>query len=445
MSRLCDGRVCVVTGAARGIGRAYVEALATQGGRVVLNDVDRGAVGEAVDALTSSGADVRGHIGDASTAAGATELIDMALDAWGRVDAVINNAGITRDRMLINLTEADWDDVIRVHLKSTFLVTQRAAQHWRELSKAGETVDARVINTVSSVGLYGHAGQSNYGAAKGAIASFTIIASMELARYGITVNAVCPTALTSMTESVLAQTDDARSGALDPKWVAPTVVWLASDLSADVTGRVFVASGRRIAVAEGWRRGPTGPAVADPSEVDSAIRPLLAAAEPNADEQGDYPAQGRHTALAGDRRQPHRAGFPPEQVSGTPKELVEEMARRFAAGDTQGAAELFHPEIRIQQPDSLPHGGWHEGQAGMARMGAEFARHWSRTVSSPRIFGEGEGVIQVTTQTWTANSTGRSATVDVVELFGFTDGRLSEIRVFQQDTHLLLSLLDDPS
>jgi NAD(P)-dependent dehydrogenase (short-subunit alcohol dehydrogenase family) len=258
----------------------------------VVNDVDSQVVGEVVEALTTGGGEAIGHAGDASTASGASDLIATALDRWGRLDAVVNNAGITRDRMLINLDESDWDDVLRVHLKGTFLVTQRAARYWRERSKTGEPTDGRVINTVSGVGLYGHVGQSNYGAAKGAIASFTIIAAMELARYGVTVNAVCPTALTQMTETVLGETDDARSGALDPKWVSPAVVWLASPISADVTGRVIVASGRRLAIAEGWSRGPTGPPVADASEIDAAIRPLLEAARPNADEQGDLAAPG---------------------------------------------------------------------------------------------------------------------------------------------------------
>lgn len=288
MSDLCEGRVCVVTGAARGIGRAHVDALVAAGARVVVNDVDRAAVDEAVAALTGAGGDAVGHVGDVSSAPGADGLLATALDSWGRLDVVVNNAGIARDRMLVNLSEDDWDQVLQVHLKSTFLVTQRAARHWRERTKAGETVDARVVNTVSSVGLYGHVGQSNYGAAKAAIASFTITTAMELGRYGATVNALCPTALTPMTEAVgLGDTDDARAGALDPSWVSPALVWLASPLSQDVTGRVIVASGKRLAVAEGWRRGPTGPPVADPADVDAAIRPLLAAAAPNADVQGD--------------------------------------------------------------------------------------------------------------------------------------------------------------
>ena len=160
MSDLCEGRVCVVTGAARGIGRAHVDALVAAGARVVVNDLDRAAVDEAVAALTGAGGDAVGHVGDVSSAPGADGLLGTALDTWGRLDVVVNNAGIARDRMLVNLSEDDWDQVLQVHLKSTFLVTQRAARHWRAQTKAGEAVDARVVNTVSSVGLYGHVGQS---------------------------------------------------------------------------------------------------------------------------------------------------------------------------------------------------------------------------------------------------------------------------------------------
>lgn len=291
MSGLCEGRACIITGAARGLGRAYAEALLAEGARVVVNDVDADAVEQAVQELGRDGAEVLGHVGDVSSAAGAEAVVATALDGCGRLDVVVNNAGIARDRMLVNLSEADWDDVVRVHLKSTFLVTRRAAQHWREQVKAGEVVDARVINTVSSVGLYGHVGQANYSAAKGAIASFTLTVAMELERYGVTVNAVCPTALTPMTEAVgLGNTDDARTGAFDPRWVSAPVAWLASPLSSDVTGRVIVASGKRLAVADGWRRGPTTEPVADATDVDAVIRPLLAAADPNADVQGDLPS-----------------------------------------------------------------------------------------------------------------------------------------------------------
>ncbi|HKY15356.1 MAG TPA: SDR family NAD(P)-dependent oxidoreductase [Microthrixaceae bacterium] len=291
MTEMCEGRVGVITGAGRGIGRAYAEALVASGARVVVNDVDEAVAADAVDALVAAGGDAVAHVGDVSSAAGAEGLVQTALERWGRLDVALNNAGISRDRMLVNLSESDWDDVIRVHLKSTFLVTQRAAQHWREVSKSGEPVDARVINTVSAVGLYGHVGQSNYAAAKGAIAAFTVTTALELGRYGVTVNAVCPTALTDMTADVLGDSEDARSGVLDPSWVAPAVVWLASGQSADVTGRVIVASGRRLAIAEGWHRGPTAEPVGDPAEVDTVMRRLLADAAPNADDQGAIPDQ----------------------------------------------------------------------------------------------------------------------------------------------------------
>ncbi len=287
---LCAGRVCIVTGSGGGLGRAHADALAAAGGRVVINDVVEANVAETVDAIRAAGGQAAGHVGDASTSDGADELMATALAAFGDVDVVVNNAGIARDRMLINLSEDDWDAVLQVHLKSTFLLTQRAARRWRERSKAGESLDARVINTVSSVGLYGQPGQANYGAAKGAIASFTVIAAMELERYGVTVNALCPTALTPMTEAVgLADSDDAKAGRLDPSWVSAPLVWLASPRSADVTGRVIVASGKRLAIAEGWVRGPTTDAVDDPLAVEDAIRPLLRDAAPNADVQGDRP------------------------------------------------------------------------------------------------------------------------------------------------------------
>jgi NAD(P)-dependent dehydrogenase (short-subunit alcohol dehydrogenase family) len=289
MDRLCEGRVAAITGGARGIGFAYAEALVAGGARVVVNDVDAEAAEQAVATLTDGGGEALAHVDDVSTASGAAGLVQAALDQWGRIDVVVNNAGITRDRMLVNLSESDWDDVIRVHLKGTFLLTQAAARHWREQSKAGETVDGRVINTVSAVGLFGHAGQSNYGAAKGAIAAFTVTTALELERYGVTVNAICPTALTDMTAGVLGESDDARSGALDPSWVAPAVVWLASPEAADVNGRVVIASGRRLAVAEGWHRGPTAAAVSDPAEAGAVLRGLLAEAAPNADDQGAIP------------------------------------------------------------------------------------------------------------------------------------------------------------
>lgn len=297
MPGMCEGRVCVVTGAGRGIGREHALALGREGALVVVNDIGvrRDGVPESadvaqgvVDEIVAAGGRAVANTDDVSTMDGARSLVRYALDTFGRLDVVVNNAGILRDRMMVNMTEDDWDAVVRVHLKSTFAVSHYAANHWRDEVKAGRSNDARLINTTSPTGLYGQIGQSNYGAAKAGIAQFSIIVAMELDRYGVTVNVLSPTALTRMTEDVpIAQTDEARQGVFDPRWVAPVCVWLASPLSAGVTGRVFVASGRELAIAEGWHRGPTAPPPDEPADVDAIVRPLLAAARPNADMRGD--------------------------------------------------------------------------------------------------------------------------------------------------------------
>ena len=191
------------------------------------------------------------------------------------------------------MSEDDWDAVMRVHLKSTYATSHYAANVWRELVKKGEKVDARIINTTSSSGMYGNVGQSNYGAAKAGIAAFTVITARELQRYGVTVNAISPTALTRMTEDIpLAQTKEAEEGQLDPRWVAPVCVWLVSTQSSDVTGRVFAASGRHLAIAEGWVRGPTGVAPAEPEDVDGIVRPLLEQARRNSAMSGETVGEG---------------------------------------------------------------------------------------------------------------------------------------------------------
>jgi NAD(P)-dependent dehydrogenase (short-subunit alcohol dehydrogenase family) len=299
-ARMCEGRVCVISGAGRGIGRSHAEALAREGAKVVVNDIgvarDGGAEGapaaqEAVDAIVAAGGEAVANLDDVSTMDGARRLVQQALDTWGRLDVVVNNAGILRDRTIVNMTEDDWDAVLQVHLKSTFLLTSVAANHWRDRSKDGDTVDARVVNTTSASGLYGQVGQANYGAAKAGIASFTLIAAMELERYGVTVNALCPTAMTRMLEGTrYAESDEARHGVLDPKYVSPALVWLASPLSAGITGRVIGASGRALYVAEGWAKGPATDAVDDPHAVDAVLRPLLTAARANADMRGDVPS-----------------------------------------------------------------------------------------------------------------------------------------------------------
>jgi NAD(P)-dependent dehydrogenase (short-subunit alcohol dehydrogenase family) len=225
-------------------------------------------------------------------------LINGAIAEYGRLDVLVNNAGILRDRMLINMTFAEWDAVIRVHLRGTFAPSHFAARHWRERSKGGEEVDARIINTTSPSGIYGNTGQTNYGAAKAGIASFTIIAAKELARYGVTVNAIAPGAATRMTIPLRA---GARSqppaGSFDPSApdnIAPIVVWLGSRESADITGRVFNVRGGRISVAEGWHAGPLSERDRrwDPAELGDVIHALVADAQPNADMRGDPATDG---------------------------------------------------------------------------------------------------------------------------------------------------------
>ena len=241
---------------------------------------DAGPAQAVVDEITTQGGRALANTDDVSTWDGAERLISQAIDEFGRLDVLVNNAGILRDRMLVNMTEDEWDAVIKVHLKGTFAPSRHAAAYWRDRAKRGEWNDARIINTTSVSGLYGNPGQTNYGAAKAAIAGFTVIAARELARYGVTVNAIAPGALTRLTEDLALP--DEKKAALDPRWIAPVCVWLASPLSADVTERIIESSGELLALSEGWHRGPsTGPPTS-PNEVDTAVRKLLAAARPNA-------------------------------------------------------------------------------------------------------------------------------------------------------------------
>jgi NAD(P)-dependent dehydrogenase (short-subunit alcohol dehydrogenase family) len=206
---------------------------------------------------------------------------------FGGLDVLVNNAGILRDRMLVNMDEAEWDAVIKVHLKGTFAPAHHAAAYWREQSKAGQPVEARIINTTSVSGIYGNPGQTNYGAAKMGIAAFTIIAARELSRYGITVNAIAPGALTRLTEDLgMGEAGEAQKEAMHPRWIAPIVTWLASTESSDVTGRVFEASGRVLAVAESWHRGPTVEPVEDPTTLGPVVADLVKRARKNAGMDG---------------------------------------------------------------------------------------------------------------------------------------------------------------
>jgi NAD(P)-dependent dehydrogenase (short-subunit alcohol dehydrogenase family) len=285
--RMCEGRVCIVTGAGRGLGREYARSLARHGAKVVVNDLggsrdgtgaDTGPAQEVVDEITATGGDAAANTDDVSSWDGAANLVQQAIDTFGGLDVLVNNAGILRDRMLFSMTEEEWDGVIRVHLKGTFAPSHHAAAFWRERSKSGEPVDGRLVNTTSVSGLYANVGQTNYGAAKAGIATFTQIAAQELSRYGVTVNAIAPGALTRLTGD-LEITDEIRRN-FAPTWVAPVITWLASPDSADVTGQVIEASGLVLAVAEGWHRGPSTDPVETPEEIGPLVRELLTDARP---------------------------------------------------------------------------------------------------------------------------------------------------------------------
>jgi NAD(P)-dependent dehydrogenase (short-subunit alcohol dehydrogenase family) len=286
--RLCEGRVGIVTGAGRGLGREYALTLAQHGATVVVNDFggardgtggDAGPAQQVVDEIVAAGGEAVANTDDVGSWTGAKGLVRQAIDTFGGLDVLVNNAGILRDRMVFSMSEDEWDAVLRVHLKGTFATTRFAAEHWRDRAKAGVTNDARIVNTTSVAGLYANSGQTNYGAAKAGIATFTQIAAQELGRYGVTVNAVAPGALTRLTDDL--GLPEETTSRFEPRWVAPVVTWLASPLSADVTGQVIESSGLVLAIAEGWRRGPsTDEPPAEPGDVDAAVRKLLAEARP---------------------------------------------------------------------------------------------------------------------------------------------------------------------
>jgi NAD(P)-dependent dehydrogenase (short-subunit alcohol dehydrogenase family) len=296
MSKLCEGRVAIVTGSGRGIGREHALLLAHHGAKVVVNDLGGNVDGTGEDAATAQhvadeikafGGEAVANSDDVSSWEGAQNLVNTAISTFGDLHVVVNNAGILRDRMLSNMTEEEWDAVVRVHLKGTFAPARWAAAYWREQVKAGKEVDGRIINTTSVSGIYGNPGQTNYGAAKAGIAAFTTIAALELERYGVTVNAVAPVALTRMTEGLgPAPATDAEREQRSPRWIAPIITWLASSESKGVTGRVFEASGNFLAIAEGWHRGPMHDAVEDPEQVGAAVAELLAKARVNAGMDG---------------------------------------------------------------------------------------------------------------------------------------------------------------
>lgn len=255
-----SGRVAIITGAGGGLGRAYALAFAAEGANVVVNDIRQEAAEAVVDQILSAGGKAIANSDDITRSETAQRIVDAALAAFGEVHVVVNNAGVLRDRMFVSLSEEDWDEVMRVHLKGHFCLANILGKRWRDQAKAGNRIAARIINTSSGAGLQGSVGQSNYSAAKGGIAALTLVQAAEMGRYGVTANALAPSARTAMTESAMAEVVKKPVDGSFDLWaaenVAPLVVWLGSELSSHVTGQVFESQGGRISVCDGWRTGP---------------------------------------------------------------------------------------------------------------------------------------------------------------------------------------------
>lgn len=284
MSGFLDGRVVIITGAGGGLGAAHARVLAGEGAAIVVNDINTEAAQSVVDEILAAGGKAAVNASDITNYDDSLNAVKQAIDAFGDLHAVVNNAGVNRDRMFASMTEAEWDTIMAVHLKGHFCISSHAVHYWRGLSKEGRAVDARIINTSSGAGLQGSVGQSNYAAAKAGIAALTLNQAAELGRYGITANAIVPVARTGMTTAVeemaqrMAAPEDGSFDHFAPENVSSLIAWLASTESAHVSGRVLEAEGGRIAIADGWRstEGVDKGARWEPAEVGEAMAGLLA-------------------------------------------------------------------------------------------------------------------------------------------------------------------------
>jgi NAD(P)-dependent dehydrogenase (short-subunit alcohol dehydrogenase family) len=259
---LLDGKVAIVTGAGRGIGRSHARLLSSEGARVVVNDLGTATEGggtdaspaqQVVDEIVAAGGEAVANTDNVASWDGAGAVVQAAVDAFGRLDVLVNNAGILRDAMSFNITEEQWDSVIGVHLKGHMAMCHHAVKHWRDRGKAGDAVSGRIVNTASESGLFGQAGQVNYATAKAGIVAMTLVIAREMKKYGVTANVVCPRALTRMTETVAGAAEYMSGPEWSPDNISPMVAFLASDAAADVSGQVFVVFGSRIHLIQGYQ------------------------------------------------------------------------------------------------------------------------------------------------------------------------------------------------
>ena len=285
---ICDQRVVIVTGAGGGLGAAHVRVLASEGAAVLVNDINTEAARAVVDEITAAGGLAVVNESDITNYESSGQAVAQAIETFGNLTGVVNNAGNNRDRMFASLSEADWDQVMSVHLKGHFCIASHAVQYWRHQSKLGNVVSGRLINTTSGAGLQGSIGQSNYAAAKAGIAALTLNQAAELGRYGITANAICPVARTGMTTAVpamaerMAAPDDGSFDHFAPENVSSVVTWLCSVHSGHVTGQIIEAEGGRIAIADGWRstEGVDKGSRWAPADVGTALEAVMASAVP---------------------------------------------------------------------------------------------------------------------------------------------------------------------